>query len=351
MLLKKLQKLKINKIATAIALTTLATAAQAGFKVQIDDQSSIEFGGYIKADARYVDGNVAYRDFWIGTGTALPEDSKQIKLFANETRFNTKYTHGDVMGFIELDFYGGGGNEIISNSANPRIRHAFIKYKDILVGQTWSTFMNPGAIPESADFAGPAVGIVFIRQGQLRYTNGGLQLAIENPESFGGKPTNDDFPDLIARYNMKGDWGNVSFSGLARSLSTATGQSESTFGVSIAGKIKTVGKDDFRFQLHKGELGRYVSVVGATDLVGEKVEDTTSYMVAYRHFWTGDLRSTAFYGYVETDESNQERSHWGVNVFKSVTPSLSFGVELGNFSIDEQNADSNYFQFSAKYAL
>ena len=83
-----------------------------------------------------------------------------------------KYTHGDVMGFIEMDFWGGGGNEIVSNSANPRIRHAFIKYKDVLAGQTWSTFMNTSAIPESADFAGATLGLVFIRQGQVRYTMG-----------------------------------------------------------------------------------------------------------------------------------------------------------------------------------
>lgn len=57
---------------------------------------------------------------------------------------NIKYVHGDVTGFIEIDFYGeavsGGGNELITNSSKPRLRHAYIKYKNVLAGQTWTTF-------------------------------------------------------------------------------------------------------------------------------------------------------------------------------------------------------------------
>ena len=153
------------------------------------------------------------------------------------------------------------------------------------------------------------------------------------------------------KYNFKGDWGNASFAALGRSLSTAGGSDESSFGGSFAARIKTTGKDDIRIQFHKGELGRYVSVAGATDLVEEEVEDVTSYMAAYRHFWSDSVRSTVFYGKVETDVSNRERTHWGVNLFKNFTPKLAFGVEVGNFALDEQDADSNYMQLTAKYVL
>lgn len=260
-----------------------------------------------------------------------------------------------------MDFYGdavaGGGNEIISNSSRPRLRHAFIKYKNVLVGQTWTTFQNTSSLAEAADFGGPLVASAFIRQGQIRYTSGGLQLSLENPETYGGNnkvqggTRNDSVPDVIAKYTFKGDWGNVSVSGLARQLESMAGNTESAFGYGVAGRIKTYGKDDFRFQLHGGNVGRYVGVTASTDMVGDEVEDTTAIMVAYRHFWTDDIRSSVFYGNTQTDETDRDRTHWGVNVFKNHTKDLSFGLELGNFEIAEQDADSNYLQLSAKYVL
>jgi len=343
--------IRIKKLLLASSLFALTATANAAYEFKISDEDKISFGGYIKMDARYVDGNIGYRDFWIGTGTVLEKDASQTKFFTNETRFNMKYVHGEVTGFIELDFYGGGGNEVISNSSHPRLRHAFIKYQNILVGQTWSTFMNTSALAETADFAGPMVGEVFVRNNQIRYSSGNLQLSIENPESYGGDPTNDNVPDVMAKYTFKGDWGNVSVAGLYRNLTTVSGNDESALGVSVAGRIKTVGKDDFRFQIHQGDLGRYVGVAAAKDLVGEEVEETTSYMVAYRHFWSKDIRSSVFYGNITTQESDADRTHWGVNVFKSYTPKLSFGLEVGNFEMADMDADSDYVQFSAKYVL
>lgn len=352
-------KFQKSKLLLAAGLLSMTGAANAGYTFDLSDNDKITFGGYIKADARYTDGNVGAVDYWYGGGSVLPESQSNFGIAVNETRFNTKYVHGDVTGFIEMDFYGdavaGGGNEVISNSSSPRLRHAFIKYKNVLVGQTWTTFMNTSALAEAADFGGPLVASAFIRQGQIRYTNGGLQLALENPESYGGYrgagKRDDGMPDLIAKYTFKGDWGNVSVSGLARQLKTATNQSESSLGFGIAGRIKTVGKDDFRFQIHAGEVGRYIGVVASTDIVGEEVEETTSVLVAYRHFWNDDLRSNIFYGVTETDLTDRERSHWGVNLFKNITKQLSYGVEFGNFDMDEANADSNYLQVSAKYVL
>jgi hypothetical protein len=339
-----------KKLLLASGLLVLAGSANAAYEFKLTDKDSITFGGYIKVDGRYVDGDVGYRDFWIGGG-ASGEDKSQIKFFANETRFNTKYVHGDVTGFIEMDFYGGSGNEIISNSYNPRIRHATIKYKNILVGQTWTTFMNTSSLAETADFGGPHVGESFVRNTQFRYSNGGFQVSLENPESYGGDPSEDSVPDFIAKYTFKGDWGNVSVAGLARQLNTLGGETESALGVSVAGRIKTTGKDDFRFFAATGNLGRYVGTVAATDLVGEEAEDSTSFMAAYRHFWSEGVRSTVFYGNTTTDLSDRDRSHWGVNLIKNYTPKLSFGAEFGQYTVDDQDADSIYAQVFAKYVL
>ena len=344
----------LRKLLLASSLMAAAGAANAGYEIKLSDEDKITFGGYIKLDARYVDGDVGYRDFWLGSALTAPlsENQSQFRLFANETRFNTKYVHGDVMGFIEMDFWGGGGTETISNSANPRIRHAFIKYKNITVGQTWSTFMNTSAIAETADFAGPAMGLAFIRQGQIRYTMGNFQVSIENPYSFGGPAADvSDVPDVIAKYTFKGDWGNVSVAGLARQLHTATGGSESGMGYSVAGRLKSVGKDDFRFQIHGGNVGRYVGVASATDVIGEKAEDTVAYYAAYRHFWKDSLRSTFAYASAKADTSNWESTQWSINLFTNLTKQLAVGGEIGNISRDDQNADSNYAQLTFRYTL
>lgn len=343
-----------SKLLLATGLLTMAGAANAGYTFDLTDNDKITFGGYIKADVRTISGDVnspvTNDDYWIGHA-AVVDDMSTTKFSVNETRFNVKYVHGDVTGFIEMDFLGGGGNQIISNSSHPRLRHAFIKYKNILVGQTWTTFQNTSSLAEAADFGGPLNASAFIRQGQVRYTNGGLQVSLENPHSDKGDSSQDSIPDFIAKYTFKGDWGNVSVSGLARQLNTVGGNTESAVGFGVAGRLKTFGKDDFRFQVHGGNTGRYVGVVAARDLVGEEAEETTSFMVAYRHFWTDDMRSTIFYGSTDADLADTKRNHVAVNLFKNYTKQLSFGVEVGNFEMSEVNKDSNYLQFSAKYVL
>ncbi|MBL4909266.1 MAG: hypothetical protein JKX78_04450 [Alteromonadaceae bacterium] len=350
-----------NKFLLAASALVLSYAANAGFEIKLSGEDKIIFGGYLKADMRYTSGTVASRDYWIGTSGVLDKSTSNLNFAVNETRFNTKYIHGDVTGFIEMDFFGaaasggyGGANEIFTNSSNPRIRHAFIKYKNILVGQTWSTFVNTSTFAETADFGGALVAEHFVRQSQIRYTMGNLQVALENPESFGGESKKDKVPDVVVRYNIKGDWGNVAIAGLGRQLTikdSLGGGTKSAFGLGFTGKIKTFGKDDVRFQIHTGETGRYVGVASVTDLVGTKVESSTSYMVAYRHFWSDAIRSTAFYGNTKTDVSNRDRTQWGINIFKSFTKNLSFGFEVGNFEMAEQNANSDYTQFTAKYVL
>ena len=378
---------KFKKLLLASSILVATGAANAGYTVNTSDTDAVSFGGFIKIDARHVSGDAAYQDAWYGAGltTALPESKSTTSLFAKESRFNMKYTHGDVMGFIELDFFGGGGNEVISNSVHPRLRHAFIKYDQFLVGQTWTTLMNTSALAETLDFAGPINGGVFARQTQVRYTNGGLQLSLENPESYKGDASQDSIPDFIAKYTFKGDWGNVSVAGVVRQLNTSdvaavtaadalpevtvegvviqeaadavvaadaiNSTSESAFGYSIAGRIKTIGQDDFRFQYHSGEVGRYVGVVSGTDLKGQEVEETDSYLVAYRHFWSEGTRSTLAYGHAEADISGLESTQVSVNIMKSLTKQLTIGLEVGNYSRDDKDVDSDYAQLSLKYVL
>jgi hypothetical protein len=368
----------IKKTAAVCALLTgaslMSTAANAdAFEIDFKNGDKMKFGGYLKADARYVSGDLNYQDYWIGNNPGAVDTSK-LGLNIKETRFNTTYTHGEWTGFIEMDFYGGGGNEIISNSVNPRLRHAFVKNKNWLVGQTWSTFMPLAALLESLDFGGPHVAEGFIRQVQIRYTVGNWQFALENSQTFGDSDGNggsgnvgvtganndpdSKVPDFVARYNMKGDWGQVSAAGLFRKVDQG-GIDDTAVAFSLSGKINAVGKDDIRFQMTLGESGRYVGTTLATDIVVDpvdgqtKAEDTTAWYVGYRRVWSDEYRSTIFYGNGETDILGHDRSHYAVNLIRQYTPKMIIGVEFGKYVVDDGglDLDSSYLQTSVKFTL
>lgn len=342
-----------KKSLLATSLLVLAGSANAGYSIKVNETDTITFGGYLQTDVRYVDGkaNSLFGDFWIGNASEDADGQSSFKFSAASSRLNTKYVHGDITGFVEMDFYTGEGNQVLTNSVGPRLRHAFIKYKNWTVGQTWSTFMNTSSIAESADFGGPLVATAFVRQGQVRYTNGNFEFSIENPESWGGDTSQDSIPDIVGKYTFRGDWGNVSVAAVARQLNITADDSDSALGYGVSGRIKVGSQDDFRFALHGGNSGRYVGATASPDIAGGEAEEATSIMVSYRHFWNESLRSNLFYGNTETDISDQDRTHWGVNIFKSITKELSYGVEFGNYEAADKDIDSNYAQLSVKYVL
>ena len=148
------------------------------------------------------------------------EAATSTKLHAQSSRFffttRTPTAQGSIDTRIELDFMlSPGGDERISNSWNPRLRHAYINWdmgegRSLLAGQSWSTFFNVGALPDLLDFVGP-VSTIFVRQPQVRWTEGNFQFALENPatriDELSDTGVNrrldnaETIPDLIARYN------------------------------------------------------------------------------------------------------------------------------------------------------
>jgi hypothetical protein len=345
-----MKKINILPLSALMGLSSLANAA---FEVELGNESSIKFGGYLKADFRSVSGDVPYRPFWIASG-ATSDDARQSEFSARETRFNLTYRHGNVSAFLEMDFYGSDGSDAVVSNFDPRLRHAIIKYENWTLGQTWSTFMPLAAIPEAADFGGPHVGLVFIRQSQIRYTNGGLELAMENPNTTGASENDDFIPDMVARYTFKGDWGQLGIAGLVKHVDSE-GVNETAVAGNVYGKFM-IGRDDLRFQYNFGESGRYVAPGISTDVVMDAegnavLEETTAFEVAYRHFWNDNLRSTIYYGKAETDVEDEERVHWGLNLFTNLTPKLTVGAEVGNYEVADSGAESDYLQFSAKYSF
>jgi hypothetical protein len=360
---------------------------------------SYKFGGYVKADVIYSDfsgGPVTGigRDFYIA-GTVPVSNASEFEdvgesyldLHARESRINFKSAHNLDNGakmttMIEFDFLAtNDGNERVSNSYSPRMRHAFFTYNKWLFGQTWMTFFNVGALPENLDFVGPAESTIFGRQTMVRYTNGPWQFAAENPETTitpyggGGRIVADDsrVPDLVGRYNMKGDWGSFTVAAIARELryenaSAGIKDSTSSYGISLSGKFKVGDRDDFRWMASTGKgLGRYMGLNTANGAVLDadgNLQAIDSYGIfgSYRHFWNEKWRSNLTLGYLKVDNEveltgtgvTKKAQSLHVNLIYSPQPKLDFGVEFMYADREvESGADGDLtrVQFSGKYAF
>ena len=352
---------------------------------------SYKFGGYIKTDMIYSDYSSgssagAGRDFYIPATIPVGDgsDESYLDLHAKESRINFRSTHnldnGAKLGtFFEMDFMlSGQGDERISNSYAPRIRHAFVTYNKWLIGQTWMTFFNVGALPENLDFVGPAESTIFGRQAMIRYTNGPWQFALENPETTvtptgGGRIVTDDnlVPDAVLRYNMKGDWGTFTVAGIFRQLSYDNNvdidDSTTGYGISASGKFVFGNKDDFRWMVSTGKgLGRYMGLNTANGAVLDAdgrlhAIDSTGVFGSYRHLWNDKWRSNLTLGYLSVDNDTaltgmgvtKNASSMHVNLIYSPQPKLDFGIELllADREIESgADGDMTRVQFSAKYA-
>jgi hypothetical protein len=363
------------------------------------------YGGFIQLDAMATNYSDGKPGFYAGEDLLVPstipvepvsgksDSYSSFNMHAKSSRFffttATDTAAGKVSTRVELDFIltGDDNDERISNSWNPRLRHAFVKWdysknSSILAGQSWSTFFNVGALPDQIDFVGP-VGTIFNRQPQIRWTMGGLQLAVENPATRLNGVDYDDsaegIPDLIARYNGKAGGLNWSLAGMARELSyedrtdaAIDGGSDEQFGyaLSLAGKWM-FGKDDLRFMLNYGDaLGRYMGLNsyndGYVDANGDiETIDQIGGFIAYRHYWSEKWRSSFTLSASEADNPDTNEYAGADSLAKAYqsfhanlnylpTPKMAIGGELilANKEVEDgRDGDLSRLQFAVKYAF
>jgi len=365
------------------------------------------YGGFIQLDAitsDYSEGkpNNLIEDFYVPSLVPVQPASGNADSYTS-TNFSAKTSRfffttatetdaGLISTRFELDFMlSGQGDERISNSWSSRLRHAFVNWdydtgRSLLAGQTWTTFFNVAALPDVIDFVGPA-GTIFVRQPQIRWTLGGLQLALENPATrlndANGSTIYDngqEIPDVVARYN--GSAGKLAWSvaALGRQLrydsradSGATevdSDDQFGYGVSLAGKWM-LGEDDLRFMLNVGDaLGRYMGLNAFNDgyinASGDiKTVDSWGAVLAYQHYWSPRWRSTFSVSMSEADnpDSNdfagadslaKEYQSLHANLNWLPAPKLSIGGELilaTKELEDGRDGDMSRLQFAVKYAF
>ncbi len=345
-----------------IQTTTLTPQANPG--------TTLTVGGMIRMDAfatHTTDGDIAKgtagRDFYVpgaipvggdGPDTYMDAHMKFSRLWLDAS---TVLDSGDKLAArLEMDFFGGSlGNTAATNTYGATLRHAYVSWNNWLAGQTWSNFMDTGALLDAVDFVGPTDGIVFVRQPQLRYTNGPWTVSLESPETtvqpFGGAPRvitgdNSAIPDVIARYTHKADWGHFSVAGMARQLKyepvVGADSTDTGYGLTASGLMKMGERTDLRYQLSGGDgIGRYI---GLATINQDAMVDSDGNIdalggwagyVGLRHVFSDRVRGNVFYARSQWDN---ETAWTGFDVTRKVHsahanliwtpyPKLDLGVE------------------------
>ncbi|MFM9436447.1 hypothetical protein ACFDR9_003531 [Janthinobacterium sp. CG_23.3] len=251
--------------------------------------------------------------------------------FNNDPRTGNAAVYGDIKNIY---------TQQATNSYNFRLRHAYGQFGGLLVGQTWSTFMDVDNSPETVDFNG-TIGGTFIRQPMVRYTYptkdyGSFTVAAENASSYvlEGTPnivetvdpvtgvvskqadgsssfaaTTKGFskvPDVVARWDKGFGWGGVSVRGVVTEHRLDDGAdvdlSKRGYGFAASALYKTFGSDFMTVGLTGGTgIGRYFNYIeGALyDAANKRIltEKALGVVLGYQHKPSDTLRFNGSVGY------------------------------------------------------
>jgi hypothetical protein len=278
--------------------------------------------------------------------------------------------------FMEFDLFG-------SNSTTPRLRHAYAQVKNLLIGQSFSNFMDPDSGPDTLEFQGP-VSQVSIRNPQIRYTfpigqGASLGFSLEKASSdvsfktpeFNALP-NTPSPDGAIKFRQEYTKGHLQISALMRTVSAylPDGRSDSVFGwgLNVTGAQK-IGQDTFVYQGAYGAgMERYVNDTSGlgidaspTDAAHPHLEAVplTALYGGYQHYWFKQLRSSAVYGFAQAENTDlqsasayHQSDYTAANLIWNPFGSLNVGTEfLYGWIVKKDNSGANAprFMFSAKY--
>jgi hypothetical protein len=350
-------------------------------------QTLLKIGGYFKTDFIYDLKPAGNTDSFIPSSFPIPTvvGVNNTTVSVRPTRLSLDFRIpsakvGDVRFYLEGDLFG-------TNATTPRLRHAYAQVKNVLIGQTFSNFMDPDGFPDTLDFQGPN-GMVSVRNPQLRY---GLALspsttfyiAVEKPSSdvafktsqFSSQP-NAPGPDGTIRLRQEFERGHFQVAAVFRSIAafvqtTPTAKTDSVFGwgVNTTLGVKTFGNDNVIFAVAAGHgISRYIQDTSGLGIDAEPKSSTglaatpaVGVVGAYQHYWLTTLRSSAVYSYAAVNNPSfaaatnfNHSTYTGANLIWNPVGSLNVGTEfLYGWTMlqNGQKANAPRIQLSAKYSF
>lgn len=355
----------------------------------------LRFGGTARLDGIYDSADNGNPNLFTPSSIPVPgqagaDGGPRSQIEAKGTRISFEARRpvgesGSLRIYNENDFF----NNSTASSMDFRVRHFYGKAWNVLVGQTFSAFMNVDAWPDVLDYQGPNA-MVNRRQAQLRYTpvlwddttQMYLLFSLEQPESQinttatgipAGAEAVSRAPDGVVGWRWEGGVGHVQVSGLFRSLGydadNAPDDTVFGWGVSASGAFNGYQKDRFFWQLTYGEgIARYVNDLGGNNL--DAAPDASgnleaipvfAAMTGYTHHWSKHFRSSVSYGYVKVDPTAslggfavEDTQYASVNLVWHPTTSFRMGLEyLYGFktTLSDAERDGHRLNFVVRYDL
>jgi hypothetical protein len=387
--LEKQQKMQAAKPQTAEAAKPSQAAESAkpvmagsvpGSFIIPGTDTSLKIYGNVRVDATY-DFNSRNNDInnndWSSAVFAQPLDTNSANRLRKEQFYatarasrlgivtSTPSKWGELEVKLEGDFNAPNAymGELGSNGTQFRLRHAYGRWGNLLVGQTWSNFIDLRSYPDTVDF-NPTGDVTLIRQTQLRYTlplgSSSLAVSVENPESLSSLPPYQDrsnagridfdrMPDFVVNWTLNGEKAHVS----ARAVTMEYHNDFRTkrgYALALSGSAG-LGPGTLVAGIQGGDgIGRYMfnSILqGATDTGTDlRLWRALGWHVAFTWPWNSVLRSNliASQTYFGSDEiSNAYGRFWsgradefvpnkridqaGVNLLWSITKNVEAGIE------------------------
>jgi len=284
-------------------------------------QTFLKIGGYFKTDFIYDGKPAGNTEQFIPSSFPVGQPGvNNTTVSIRPTRLNLDFRVpvkelGDVRFFAEADLFG-------SNSTTPRLRHAYTQARNFLIGQTFSNFQDPDAVPDELDFQSPN-SQADIRISQFRYT---FKLAEETRLSFAVEKASSDIvfktpefssqpdspgPDGTVNFLQETNGGHIQVAGLFRSIGAflPNGKADSVVGwvVMVAGAQRVVGKDTLTYQAAYGHrIERYINDTSGLGIDAAVISTSEPRLRAtpvvapyfgYQHYWASKVRSSAIYGF------------------------------------------------------
>lgn len=333
----------------------------------------IDFQGIPNESAMHLPSIPTARDS-VAADPQYHADLNQTRLiFA--TAFQTRRL-GEIMSYIETDFYGNGGGGL-------RLRHAYARFLNFRIGQTWSGFTDEEAWANITDFDGPATG-AWVRSAQVAYflrpnENQDILFSIEQPLADFSRylefdtlirPARQSVPDFVTHYEIRWPKGHFQIAGVARAIEYKTPNFDSKYlfggGLNASGSQILFNRDRFIWQVAGGVgIARYLVSFGGGGW--DAIPDTQGNLegipvyggyVAYEYHWGKDERpnketsyfsSTFLYGYVRLDNPLEfpaktllTGSYASANIYYNLVPPLNFAVEaIYGFRTDEYESSGD----------
>jgi hypothetical protein len=357
-----------------------------GFFVLPGTQTLLKIGGYFKTDfindlkpAGNTDSFIP-SSFPVPQATSVNNATVSIRPTRLSLDFRVPSTKlGEVRFYLEGDLFG-------TNATTPRLRHAYVQVRNVLIGQTFSNFMDPDAFPDTLDFQGPN-GMVSLRNPQFRYgfalsPSTTLYLSLEKPSSdvifktpeFSAQ-SNSPTRDGAIRLRQEFERGHFQVAAIFRDIAVSLpdGRNDSVFGwgVNTSLGVKTFGKDNAIFAVAAGHgISRYLQDTSGLGIDAEVASGASNHLEAtpavgveasYQHYWRKSLRSSAFYSYAAVNNTDlasastyNHATYTGSNLIWNPYGTLNVGAEfLYGWAMDQNGLKTNAprIQFSAKYSF